>query len=95
MYLYHYLPAVAFLIIGVGVTMSDLVIPRLGSITGKVKGLKLSTILKVLTPILLLLFLLFFFVRYAPFTYIQYLDKGEFNSRVLLKEWNMVWPEDR
>jgi dolichyl-phosphate-mannose--protein O-mannosyl transferase len=46
MYLYHYLPAVAFLIIGVGVTMSDLVIPRLGSITGKVKGLKLSTILK-------------------------------------------------
>jgi dolichyl-phosphate-mannose--protein O-mannosyl transferase len=95
MYLYHYLPAVAFAIISIGVILSDLVLPRLGEIKKRIRGVDVSRVLKIGAMLALLSLLCFFFIRYAPFTYIQYLDKEEFNSRVLLKEWNMVWPEER
>lgn len=83
MYLYHYVPALAFSLIAFAVVLYEYILPLLK--TDKYKTLFLTCVMLITVVV---------FWIYAPFTYRSELTEKEFFSRQLLKEWNMRWPEN-
>lgn len=107
MYIYHYYPALIFSVIVWAVVIHDFIIPRLvdlpGLLKGKVvvpafaagfvRGFKANKVEWVTIGLfaLMLFAMVLGFYFYAPFTYKLPVTKSEFESRMLLKEWNVKW----
>lgn len=103
MYIYHYYPALIFSVLAFCLLLYTFVLPRLNQalpwllakISPKHRLIKLSNIPDTVTVAIFLVILLGLvvgFYLYAPFTYKLPLTKQQFESRLLLKEWNLKWP---
>ncbi len=97
MYLYHYIPAYMFGLIAFGLVLHDFCLPRVRQIW--ISELKLDKdkldLAVFLTGLTTLVAVMIIFFIYAPFTYLLPLDRDGFYNRVLIKEWNMIWPADK
>jgi dolichyl-phosphate-mannose--protein O-mannosyl transferase len=102
MYLYHYIPALIFSVVAFALVINDFVIPRLGQFDpAKLWGIKIiykkfeikrriwGSLLTVGLVGGILIIVMLCFYAYAPMTYMLPINKQQYDTLVLLPQWNM------